>query len=230
MKYGTTTLAAITLLTFSAITRAAEPNTLTDEEKKAGWKLLFDGGSKEGWRGYKKPEAPEKWLAEDGALKGKGGGDLMTEGKYDYYELSLEWNLPKGGNSGIIYRVAETNGPSYVTGPEIQVLSSMKVGNKNACGSVYDLYGPTKDVLKPNGEWNHVKLIIKPGEHVEHWMNGEKICEYTIGSDDWNERVAKSKWRTKEQFGKVTKGHICLQDHGNEVWYRNLKIREIKAD
>lgn len=221
-------LSLLACFALSTTARAAEPNTLTDEEKKDGWKLLFDGETKEGWRGYKKPEPPEKWVAEDGALKGKGGGDLMTEGKYDYYELSLQWTLPRGGNSGIIYRVAETNGPSYFTGPEIQVLSSMKPGNKNSCGSCYDLYGPTKDVLKPNGEWNHMRLIIKPGEHVEHWMNGQKICEYTIGSDDWNARVAKSKWRGKEMFGKINKGHICLQDHGNEVWYRDIKIREIK--
>ena len=229
----TTILRAVALLVLFAICLpcgAAELNSLSDEESKSGWKLLFDGESKAGWRGYRKPEAPEKWIVEDGALKGQGGGDLMTEGQYDYYELSLEFNLPKGGNSGVIYRVAETNGPSYVTGPEIQVLSRMNVGGKNDCGSCYDLYGPTRDVLKPNGEWNALRLIIKPGEHVEHWMNGERVCEYTIGSDDWNDRVAKSKWRDKQQFGKIKKGYICLQDHGNEVWYRNLKIREIKAE
>ena len=209
---------------------AEEANSLSDAEQKAGWKLLFDGESKDGWRGYRKPEAPEKWVVEDGALKGRGGGDLMTEGKYDYFELALQFNLPKGGNSGVIYRVAETNGPSYVTGPEVQVLSNMKVGNKNSCGSCYDLDGPTKDVLKPNGECNELRIVVKPGHEVEHWMNGEKICEYTIGSDDWNERVAKSKWAKQKQFGTITEGHICLQDHGNEVWYRGLKIRELKAE
>ena len=230
MKYIICSIAFSALLTACTIAQTEELNSLTDAEKKEGWKLLFDGKTKDGWRGYKKPDAPEKWVAEDGALKGKGGGDLMTEGRYDYYELSLEWTLPTNSNSGTIYHVAKTNGPSYVTGPEIQVLSSMKVGNKNSCCSCYDLYGPTKDVLKPNAEWNHVVLKIMPNEHVEHWMNGEKVCEYTIGSDDWNERVAKSKWAKHEQFGKIKKGYICLQDHGNEVWYRNIKIREIKAE
>lgn len=230
MKRVTLSVFLTACVAMSATACAAEPNTLSDKEKAAGWKLLFDGKSTDGWRGYKKPEASEKWVVEDGAFKGKGGGDLMTDGQYDYYELSLQWNLPKGGNSGVIYRVAETNGPSYVTGPEIQVLSNMNPNSKNSCGSCYDLYPPTKDVLKPNGEWNELRLVIKPGHHVEHWMNGEKICEYTIGSDDWNERVAKSKWKNAKQFGTITKGHICLQDHGNEVWYRDIKIRELKAE
>jgi hypothetical protein len=220
----------VVLVALSAQLRAAEQNQLTEEEKSSDWKLLFDGKSAEGWRGYNKPDVPEKWVVEEGALKGKGGGDLITTGQYDYYELSLEWNLPKGGNSGLIYRSAETSGPSYVTGPEIQILSNMDTKSKNSAGSCYDLYPPTKDVLKPNGEWNSVKLIIKPGNQVEHWMNGEKVCEYTIGSDDWNERVAKSKWAGQKQFGKVTKGHIVLQDHGNEVWFRNIKLRELKAE
>ncbi len=225
-----TLLAVAVCLAATTTIRAAEPNTLSGAEKEAGWVLLFDGKTKEGWRGYNKPDAPEKWVVDDGALKGKGGGDLMTKGQYDNFELSLEWTLPKGGNSGIIYHVAETKGPSYVTGPEIQVLSEMKPGNKNSCGSCYDLYGPTKDVLKPNGEWNQMRIVVKPGGHVEHWMNGEKICEYTIGSDDWNQRVANSKWKNQPQFGKIAKGYICLQDHGNEVWYRDIKIREIKGE
>jgi len=222
--------AVVFSLLLTSFAPAAEPNTLTAEEKKEGWNLLFDGESLDGWRGYKKDEPPSGARVEDGMIKLQGGGDLMTEGKYDYYELSLEWDLPNGGNSGIIYRVAETGGPPYVTGPEIQVLSSMKPGHKNSCGSCYDLYGPTKDVLKPNGQWNHMRLIVKPGEHVEHWMNGEKICEYTIGSDDWNQRVQNSKWKNKQMFGKIKNGHICLQDHGAEIWWRNLKIREIKAE
>ena len=216
------------LMALSLSARAAETNQLSDEEKAAGWKLLFDGKSAEGWRGYNSPDVPAKWVVEEGALKGKGGGDLITAGQYDNYELSLEWNLPKGGNSGLIYRSAETKGPSYITGPEVQILSNMDTNSKNSAGSCYDLYPPTKDVLKPNGEWNSLKLVIKPNNQVEHWMNGEKVCEYTIGSDDWNERIAKSKWAGAKEFGKVTKGHIVLQDHGNEVWFRNIKIRELK--
>jgi len=194
---------------------------------KAEGKVLFDGKSTKGWRGYKKSTAPKGWVVEDGILKGKGGGDLMTEGKYDYFELTLEWNLPKGGNSGIIYRVAETKGPSWSTGPEIQILSKMSPNSAQTAGSCYALYPPTKDVLKPNGQWNHVKLIIRPDNSVEHWMNGEKVCSYKIGSEDWQARVAKSKFSKMPQFGKIEKGHIVLQDHGNEIWFRNIRIREL---
>ena len=228
MKLSTSPAVLLTVLLLSPAGYAEDVNSLTAAEKEQGFKLLFDGKTHTGWRGYKRPEPSEKWVVEDGALKGRGGGDLMTDGKYDFFELSLEWNLPKGGNSGIIYRVAETSGPSYSTGPEIQVLSNMNTNSKTSAGSCYALYGPTKDVLKPDGQWNQVRLIIKPDNRVEHWMNGEKVCEYEIGSDDWNARVAKSKFAKMKQFGTVQKGHICLQDHGNEVWYRNIKIRKLK--
>ncbi|MCA9271109.1 MAG: DUF1080 domain-containing protein [Planctomycetales bacterium] len=223
-------LAAIAAVLLGAQLAHAETlNQLTDAEKSAGWQLLFDGSSKTGWRNYNKPDASDKWVIEDGALKSeKGAGDLITEGQYDYYELSLECISPSGGNAGIIYRCAEPKGPPYVTGPEIQVIGDMNPKSKNSAGSCYDMYAPTKDVLKPNGQWNSVRLVIKPDNQVEHWMNGEKICEYTIGSDDWNQRVASSKWAKTAGYGKTVKGHICLQDHGAVVSFRNIKIRQLK--
>ncbi len=208
----------------------AGENSLSEGESKAGWKLLFDGESLEHFRGYKKDKPGDKWKVDDGAVKltGRGGGDLMTKGKYEFFELSLEWNLPKGGNSGIIYRVGETAGPSYKTGPEVQILSKMKKGGKTDAGSCYALYEVTKANLKPNGQWNSVRLVIKPGNHVEHHMNGELVCSYQIGSEDWKKRVAQSKFKNWKEFATVQKGHVCFQDHGNEVWLRNLKIRELK--
>ena len=223
----------ITLLAFASVLLAtnlnAELNSLSDAEHKTGWKLLFDGKSLEHFRGYKKDKPDAGWQIRDGAIKFNGkGGDLMTKEKYDFFELALEWNLPKGGNSGIIYRVAEINGPSYKTGPEVQILSKMKVGGKGDAGSCYALYAPKVANLKPNGQWNSIRLVIKPAEHVEHFMNGEKVCSYQIGSDDWNKRVAKSKFKNWKEFATVKRGHVCLQSHGSEIWFRNLRVHELR--
>lgn len=200
------------------------------DKKKDGWQLLFDGESLDHFRGYKKDKPGDKWKVDEGVIKltGRGGGDLMTKGKYEFFELSLEWNLPKGGNSGLIYRVAEIAGPSYKTGPEVQILSQMRKGGKTDAGSCYALYGVTKANLKPNGQWNSMRLVIKPGNHVEHHMNGELVCSYQIGSEDWKKRVSQSKFKNWKEFGTVQKGHVCIQDHGNEIWVRNVKIRELK--
>ena len=223
----------ITLLAFASVLLAtnlnAELNSLSDAELKTGWKLLFDGKSLEHFRGYKKDKPDAGWQVRDGAIKFNGkGGDLMTRDKYDFFELALEWNLPKGGNSGIIYRVAETAGPAYKTGPEIQIFDRMKAGGKTDAGSCYALYAPKVANLKPNGQWNSVRLVIKLGEHVEHHMNGEKICSYQIGSDDWNKRLAKSKFAKWKEFATIKRGYVCLQSHGSAIWFRNLRVHELK--
>ena len=168
----------LSVAAFLTVNLNAELNNLSQAEDKAGWKLLFDGKSMEHFRGYKKEKPGAAWKVDDNAIKlsGKGGGDLMTKEKYQFFELALEWNLPKGGNSGIIYRVAEINGPSYKTGPEVQIYSQMKAGGKTDAGSCYALYAPKVANLKPNGQWNSVRLIIKPGNHVEHHMNGKLLC------------------------------------------------------
>ena len=202
-------------------------------EKKASWINLFNGKDLSEFKGYKKDKPGNAWVAEDGAIKllkakGKSGGDLMTKQQYKFFELQLEWKLPKPGNSGIIYRVAETDGPSYKTGPEVQIYHTMKAGGKTETGSCYALYAPKVANLKPNGEWNSVRLIIKPGNHVEHHMNGKLLCSYQLGGEDWKKRVAASKFKNWKEFATIDKGHICLQDHGGTVWFRNLKIRELK--
>lgn len=227
MKLQVASLAIATLLCSPSVNAKAEKSS--GSATKDDWKTLFDGKSLDHFRGYKKDKPDPGWKVDDGIIKFAGkGGDLMTKDKYRFFEMALEWNLPKGGNSGIIYRVAETKGPAYHTGPEIQILSSMKVGGKTDAGSCYALYAPMVSNLKPNGQWNSVRLVIKPGNHVEHHMNGEKVCSYQIGSDDWNARVAKSKFSKWKEFATVDKGHVCLQSHGAAIWFRNLKVRELK--
>jgi hypothetical protein len=210
----------------------AQDNELTDAEKKAGWRLLFDGKTTQGWRGYKSQACPDGWKVEDGALVRAGkGGDLVTVDEFDDFELVLEWRIAAGGNSGIMFRVSEDEGAPYMTGPECQVLDNAKHPDgknpKTSAGSCYGLYAPSKDVMKP-GEWNKVRLVVQ-GSHVEHWLNGEKVVEYEIGSDEWNERIRKSKFKAWAKFGKNAKGHIDLQDHGDRVEYRNIKIRPLEV-
>ena len=217
----------------------AKPNTLTEDEKKAGWKLLFDGKTTEGWRGYKMKELPPGWKAIDGVLarvsggaggKGAGGGDdIVTVEQFDSFELAIDWKIAAGGNSGSLYHVSEDAETSWHVAPEMQVLDNTKYPNrskKELAGACYDLYAPTKDVTRPVGEWNQARLVVN-GNHVEHWLNGEKIVTYELGSDDWNARVAASKFKDKPKFAQQRKGFICLQDHSDRIEFRNIKIRRL---
>lgn len=208
-------------------------NELTAEEKSAGWKSLFDGkDASASFRGYKKDKLPDGWVAQDGAIvRTKGGGDIITKDQYESFEFSVDWKISKGGNSGIMFKVLETNGPSYSTGPECQVQDNKEGHDPQKAGWMYALYPATVDTTKPAGEWNTFVLKVQKtpaGTYkCEHTMNGTKYVEYEIGSADWNEKVAKSKFGKMPGFGKAAKGHICLQDHGNEVAFRNIKIREL---
>jgi len=218
---------------------APAPNTLSEEEKKAGWRLLFDGKSFDGWRGYKLQTVPPGWKVIEGAFvrvaggaggKGAGGGDdLITTEQYDNFELALEWKIVEGGNSGILWRVTEDAETSWHTAPEMQVLDNAKYKGRNPmqlAGACYDLYAASKDVARPAGEWNRVK-VVADGNRIEHWLNGEKIVAYDIGSEDWNRRVSRSKFKSMAGFAKAARGYICLQDHSNQVQYRNIKIRPV---
>lgn len=214
-----------------------KPNTLTKEEKKAGFKLLFDGKSTKGWRGFKGKDVPTAWKVVDGSLvfepkEGDARGDIMTVDQYDSFELALDWKIAPGGNSGVMYHVLDSESTPWKTGPEMQVLDNSKhKDGKNpltSAGACYALYPPTKDVTRPVGEWNQARLLVNGG-HVEHWLNGEKLVEYEKGGDDWNAKVAGSKFKDMAAFGKPTKGHIDLQDHGDRVEFRNIKLRVIKA-
>ena len=224
--------ASLLILALSARATAADPapNTLTEEEAKAGWKLLFNGKGLDGWRIYN-GKGIGSWAAKDGTLtlEKPGSGDLMTEAKYGDFELSLEWKFEEGNNSGIIYRVVETKGPSYETGPEMQV-TPQKPGDKlgkNSGGSLYDMYAPSANPFKGGDGWTQYRIVAK-GKHIEHWVNGEKVVDCDIGSDDWNSRYAASKWKDKKDFAAASSGHIALQDHGGKIAYRNVKIRELK--
>jgi len=226
-----------------AAAEATAPNTLTEQEKQQGWRLLFDGKTTEGWRGYKMDKMPPGWKVIDGVLarvtggpggKGAGGGDdIITVEQFDNFELMLDWRiLDRGGNSGVIIRASENAITSWHTGPEVQILDNAAYPGRDTrqlAGACYDLYPPSKDVSRPLGQWNTFR-IVADGNHIEHWLNGEKIIEYQLGSDDWKQRVAASKFRKMEAFlNPPTKGHICLQDHTARIEFRNIKIRPLPA-
>ena len=220
---------------------ANQNNHLTEDEKKAGWQLLFDGQTTEGWRGYKMDTMPPGWKVIEGALvrvsggaggKGAGGGDdIITIQQFDNFELQLEWKIvDRAGNSGIVLRASEDAATSWHTGPEMQILDNAAYPGRDVrqlAGACYDLYAPSRDVSRPRGEWNVVR-VVADGPHIEHWLNGVKLLEYQLDSDDWKGRVAKSKFKDMKCFHEPpTRGHICLQDHTARIEYRNVKIRPL---
>ena len=204
-------------------------NTLTAAERSAGWRLLFDGKTTAGWRGFKQDSAPPGWQVVDGALtRVASGGDILSRAKFRNFELTLEWNVAPGGNSGIFYRGSEDDDAIYWNAPEMQVLDDAgHVDGKSrltSAGAAYDLYPSPAGVVKPAGAWNQVRIVVK-GKHVEHWLNGVKVVEYELGSPDWNAKVKASKFAGNPHFGRNPTGYIGLQDHGDRVAYRNIKIR-----
>ena len=207
----------------------AGPNALTTAEQDAGWRLLFDGASTEGWRAFRADTAPSGWQAVDGTLLRAGaGGDLVSAREFGDFELSLEWRIAACGNSGVMYRVVETEDRTYHSGPEMQVLDDAghpDAGNRlTSAGAAYDLYPAPAGHVKSAGEWNTARLIVN-GNRVEHWLNGAKLLEFEFGSRDWDAKIAASKFKPHATFGKNAQGHIGLQDHGDVVAYRNIKIR-----
>ncbi len=223
----------------------AKANQLTSADRAAGWRLLFDGNSLQGWRGFHSDKVPEGWVVEDGCIKkvqaqgelGRAGGDLITVNQFADFELQLEWKINKGGNSGIKYLVSESLPPTGRSGIsfEYQVLDDENhpdakmgiVGNRTA-GSLYDLIPAGKDKKsKPTGEFNQVRIVVK-GNHIEHWLNGVKVVEFDRSSSEFKQRIAQSKFKDIKGFGEAQRGHILLQDHGDLVCFRNIKIRELK--
>lgn len=221
------------------LTRVQDPgvyqnvhNTLTSEERAQGWKLLFDGNTTSGWRGFGQKTVPDGWQVVDGALtRVGGGGDLVTVDQFESFELYIEWKVPAGGNSGIMFRVSETEEETYYTGPEYQVLDNDRHADGKdpltSAGSCYGLYAPDRDASRPAGSWNTARLLVN-GNRVVHWLNGVRIVQYELLSPDWEKRVLASKFKAWPKYGRIPRGHIALQDHGDRVAYRNVRIRQME--
>jgi hypothetical protein len=207
----------------------AQPNTLTAAEKAAGWTLLFDGKSVEGWRGFKSPAPDRGWHVVDGTLAPdpKTSLDLLTKDTFGSFELSFDWKISPKGNSGIMYHVTEDGGETYHSGPEYQVLDNSRGEPPlQRAGGLYDLYAPTEDATKPVGEFNQGRIVVQVTK-VEHWLNGKKVAAYDLASPEFKAKVAASKFKAWPTFAASPTGHIAIQNHGNDVWYRNIKIRRI---
>jgi 3-keto-disaccharide hydrolase len=221
----------IPLLALSTIA-FAEPNSLTDAEKAAGWRLLFDGKTTNGWVAIGKAAFPEKgWIVEDGTLKHVakgGGGDIVTSENFDDFELEWEWRITPGANGGLKYNLVD---PKKPVGCEYQMIDdtghpdSKAAGGKRTTASLYDVLKPADDKkLKPVGEWNSSRIVVK-GNHAEQWLNGAKTVEFEFGSDALKAAVADSKFKSTAGWGVKTKSPILIQDHGDEVALRSIKIR-----
>ena len=225
-------------------------NELTPAEQRSGWRLLFDGETADQWRNYQRETISDGWAIEDGILtrRGDGAGDIITREKFERFELQLEYRISPGGNSGLMFHVTEEADSPAWTGPEIQLQDNVDGHDPQLSGWLYQLYKPVKpawavrfenqvgftspdvdDATRPAGEWNHVYLRLDPRQS-EVCMNGVSYYYFVKGSDDWNTRVAQSKFADMPLFGAAERGHICLQDHGNVISFRNIKIREIDDD
>jgi hypothetical protein len=220
------------------VAQIAQLNKISDDEKSAGWRSLFNGTNFNGWHNFKSDKVQPGWKVRDGLLICEDphrAGDLVTEDEFDWFELELEYNISPGGNSGIIYHISKEGGAVWASGPEFQLEDNTKAADPQRCGWLYALYQPPTDpktrkpldATKPAGEWNKVRLIISP-EKCEHYINGVKYFDYVIGSDDFNARVKKSKFASMPLFAKFNKGALALQgDHG-QITFRNIKIRPLQ--
>lgn len=218
-------------LTFALAASAAHgaENTLTRAEKAAGWKLLFDGRSLAGWRGFRTPEPDAGWTAKNGVLSPdpKTSRDIMTKDQFASFELTFEWRMSPKGNSGVMYHVLEKGDETYWSGPEYQLLDNARgEPPPERAGGLFALYAPTVDVPKPVGQFNQSRLVVNHGK-VRHWLNGVMVAEYDLASDDFKARVAASKFAKWGLFATGETGHIALQNHGDAVGFRNIKIREL---
>lgn len=232
---------------FRNVVKPQAANKLSADERKAGWKLLFDGKTTKGWRTYSsdkdKPKVGAAWKVVDGSLhldpaqkqdwQTVNGGDIITNDVYENYELAVEWKLAAGGNSGLIYGVVE--GPEYShawkTGPEYQFLDNPGHPDgaikTHRAGDLYDFISSQFVAVNKAGEWNRTRLVVNHGK-VEHWLNGYKVVEYDQSSPAWKEMIARSKFANMPNFGQSRSGHIALQDHGDAVWFKNIKLRKLE--
>src|SRR5665213_3106688 len=225
------------LLATSLVSFGQSNNTLTDAEKAGGWQLLFNGTNLDGWHNFRRDGVRPGWQVQDGAIAcvdPHNAGDIVTAQQFDWFELQLDYSISHAGNSGIMFHVQNTGRAAWATGPEFQLEDNELAADPVRCGWLYALYQPPidpktgkiLDTTKPVDQWNHVRLLVAP-EKCVHEINGVKYFEYVLGSDDFNARVAKSKFHTMPFFAKASSGFIALQgDHGS-VSFRNIKIRPI---
>jgi len=210
-------------------------NELTPAEKKAGWVLLFDGKTLNGWKSYK-DRPNDSWEAVNGEIHCKENNvqhrnDLVTKNLYGDFELEFDWKLVKGANSGLIYRANDAHEHTFESGPEYQLIDDVgypdKLEDWQKSGANYDMNAPSQLTAKPAGEYNHSKIVAK-GAHVEHWLNGVKVVDTEFWTDAWKKRKSESKWKDEAEYGMIKSGHICLQDHGGGgVWFKNVKIKKL---
>lgn len=223
-------------------THNANANQLTDTEKSEGWRLLFDGQTTKGWHTYNKSGMGKAWKVEGGTLRLDAasksdwqtaeGGDIVTDETFENFDLMLDWKLAPKGNSGIMFYVQEN--PQYQhawhTGPEIQVLDNAGHADakitKHRAGDLYDLISASKETVKPAGEWNTVRIVANGGK-LDTYLNGAHVINTTLWNDEWQRLVAGSKFKDMPGFAKFKSGKIALQDHGDNVWFRNIKIRKL---
>jgi len=216
--------AVLVVMAISGISVAGKSASM----QEAG-KPLFNGNSLEGWRGFKSAAPPSGWAAVEGTLARTGpGGDILTVDEFGDFELRLQWKIAEGGNSGIFFHVVDAGNEVWESGPEMQILDNARhADGKNpltSAGANYGLHAPVRDVTRPVGEWNDVRLVVA-GARVEHWLNGVNVVEYELWSPAWESLVKASKFITMPAYGRAKRGRIALQDHGDPVWFRNITVR-----
>ena len=213
-------------------TSVAETNALTPAEQGAGWRLLFDGRTTTGWRGYREATMPNGWRVADGLLQKSGATrDILTTEQFGDFELALDWRLERGGNAGLFYRATEEYEKVYWSAPEYQLLDDANAPDGRdrltSAAAAYALYAAPAGIVKPAGEWNSTRVVAR-GAQVEHWLNGQKVVQYELWSPDWEAKVKASKFAAWPKFGRAKSGHIAIQgDHSGALALRNIKIRTL---
>ena len=224
----------LTVIAGVGIAQSAVQSAIPNPQSKMNsWRVLFDGTSLDGWRGYKSDKVPPGWkivdrtLAKDGRVE-----DIVSKDEFGDFELEMDWKIGEAGNSGIFYRGTEEYEHIYWSAPEYQLLDDVKASDNKTrltcAGAAYAIYPSPPGYLKPVGEWNTARIVAR-GPHVEHWLNGFKLLEYELGSPDWEAKVKASKFVEWPHYGRAPRGHIAMQgDHEGALAFRNIRIRELR--
>jgi len=228
--------AALALLSFAITVTQLKDNELSPAEQRAGWTLLFDGSTTAQWRTYKN-EPDDSWEVVNGELHCKKDGvhsraDLVTRENYGSFDLQFDWKVSKGANSGLLYHVQETHDGSYETGPEYQLIDDQgyeeKLEDWQKSGADYAMHPPIRIASKPAGQYNHSRILVE-GAHVQHWLNGVKVADFMAWTPAWEKLKKSGKWKDYPDYGVARTGVIALQDHGGGIWFKNIKIKKIRA-